>query len=173
MGRVSSFQRTIQTVSQHEVPGLMGEEVEDVFATAWRSSQRPEPRPCPSLWRWVLQPAALFTCGLLAGYLVFATPQTSAPPSQPTASVEVVQAPEPASAPLATSIAMTPVPTELVSQPATTPGPDGQSGEDFWHMAGLRNVKLTPTVRYEDGKVVRGARLEGETMNGALVVMAF
>lgn len=169
--RVSSFVRALKAVDTHELPGLTHEEEEDVFATAWRSSRRTGIRPFTSLWRWILQPAALFTCGLMAGYLAFTGQQPVTPPVV-NAPTEVVQVTEPVTTP-EPPIGVTPIPTELVSKPATTPIPDGQSGEDFWHMAGLRNVKLTPTVRYEDGKLVNGARLEGETMNGALVVMAF
>lgn len=170
-GRIHSFLQAIEEVSKHEVPTLSHEEVEDVFASAWRSSRKPESRPFPSLWRWVLQPAALFSCGLLAGFLAFASqPQPGIPAVTP--SVEVVQVSRPLPSP-ETPISATPLPTEPAVSPAVTPGLDGQSGEDFWEMAGLRNVKLTPTKRYEDGRLVNGARLEGETMNGALVVMAF
>jgi hypothetical protein len=170
-GRIHSFLRAIEEVSKHEVPTLTHEEVEDVFATAWRSSRRPEPRPFPPLWRWVLQPAALFSCGLLAGFLAFASqPQPGIPVVTPP--VEIVQVSTPHPSPEA-PISATPLPAEPALSPAVTPGLNGQSGKDFWEMAGLRNVKLTPTRRYEDGKVVNGARLEGETLNGALVVMAF
>ncbi len=169
--RLHSFLQAIETVGTHTAPMLSREEVEDVFASAWRSSRKPEPHPLPSLWRWILQPAALFSCGLMAGYMVFAGQPPVSPPSL-TAPVEVADASKLSARPEA-PLPETPIPTELVSKPVSTPAPDGQSGEDFWHMAGLRNVKLTPTMRYEDGKVVRGARLEGETLNGALVVMAF
>ncbi len=174
-GRLHSFTQAIEKVGQRAVPTLTGEEVEDVFATAWRSSRRPETRPraFPSLWRWILQPAALFTCGLLAGYLAFATRQPLTLPPTPSSPVEVVQVSNPIPAPEPPITTVTPMPTGVASIPAATPVPDKPSGKDFWHMAGLRNVKLTPTVRYEDGKVVRGARLEGETLNGAMVVMAF
>lgn len=169
--RLDSFLQSLEAAGKHEVPTLSHEEKEDVFATAWRSSRRPEPRSFSPLWRWILQPAALFSCGLLAGYLAFtAQPPVNSPSMK--APVEVVHVSGPSVNPVA-PLAGTPIPTELASRPVITPAPDVQSGEDFWQMAGLRNVKLTPTVRYEDGKLVNGARLEGETLNGAMVVMAF
>lgn len=169
--RLHSFLQAIDAAGKHEVPVLSHEEKEDVFATAWRSTRRPEPRSFPPLWRWILQPAALFSCGLLAGYLAFtAQPQPPLPASIQT--VEVVQVAEPLPEP-PPSIAVTPMPTETLANPAVTPGRNRKPGDEVWELAGLRNVKVTPTVRYEDGKPVNGARLEGETLNGALVVMAF
>jgi hypothetical protein len=72
-------------------------------------------------------------------------------------------------------VTSTPLPEVQAAKasPSQTPATSSSEGEDFWRMAGLRNVKLTPTFRSEDNRIVKGAVLEGETLTGALVVWAF
>jgi len=173
--RVATLRRTLERVEEHQVPDLGGDQRADIFAAAWVRSDRARRVRPPLFWTRVLQPVAFLACGLLLGFFLFSGGGTTVAPVGE--SVGGVLA-EGSSSPVVSQLPVqneTPSPPSQVASVAAvrTPSLEETSGKTFWEMAGLRNVKLTPTVRYENDRRVEGAVLEGETLTGALVVLTF
>ncbi|MCG3198192.1 MAG: hypothetical protein HUU16_08420 [Candidatus Omnitrophica bacterium] len=162
--RVKRLKAFLVQFEAHTVPELAREESSDIFSVAWRGSRQDRGYSPVSPWRYVLQGGAVFLCGLVAGYFLFAHP-VQAPDAIGAEGTELVESVSNPSAALPT-----PEVQSSVVEAVQTPAP---KGSDFWQMAGLKNVKLTPTVKYEEGKPVYGAVLEGETLGGALVMLTF
>ena len=167
LARIEAFKHTLSMVGEHEPPLPESNESSDIFVTAWAGSRRPIREDKPMWWRWGLQPAGLFACGLLVGFLLFGRGVDTEPFLEGNR-LEVNETND--TFPVSAETMTSPV---LVADAMGTPIPEEGSNADFWALAGLRNVKLTPTTRYEDGEEVPGALLEGETLNGALVVLTF
>jgi anti-sigma factor RsiW len=175
--KVRSLERLLAAVQEHSVPECASAESGDLFAAAWTGSRRTGRREPGAVWRRLLQPAGVFAAGLLAGFLFFGNlaPLLDSGLAQRSEETHAADAPrnagaQPTDSPNVASTQPTPAAGRLTEEAVQTPPPEG---EDFWRMAGLKNVKLTPTVRYEKGQPVYGAVLEGETLGGALVVLTF
>jgi hypothetical protein len=177
--RVEAFRETLALVAGHETPVRDREETSDLFAAAWGGSRAVAPLSVAPVWRRVLQPTAVFVCGILFGFVLFSDSGSGmtgqSEDIQHSSSLVPGEARDGRTADENLDKTMTPLPDIQVAKvaPSQTPALGHSSEDNFWEMAGLRNVKLTPTVRSEDNREVKGAVLEGETLTGALVVLTF
>jgi hypothetical protein len=162
----------------HEISDCDPDVAENLFATAWiHSRDQRNTRTFPLAgWRRGLQPACLFMAGLFLGYLLFSTHSLE---SFRGGEAALPAASDRWSAPARTEY--TAIPTDTASKRAETKdansdgnrGPEERLHSEYWEKTGFKNAKITPTVRYEDGRNIWGGRFEAETASGALVVMNY